>query len=321
MYFKTFLIIFIFVFLSLSFMFFRQEKYKKGNYYYNENNELVAEKIESLFGLNFLYNNSLGKVIRSISNKKIISKILGWYQDSWVSKFKINSFIKKYDIDASEFLLSVDQFKSFNDFFIRELKPGIRLIPDDNTTIVSPSDSKLLVIPNISLDVEFFVKNQKFSLNTFLQDKSAFVEKYKNGQMLIFRLSPADYHRYHFPFDCFAGDYISINGILESVNPIVYKSGIQPLYENERQLIELNSSFFGNVLFVSVGAMFVGKIVNTYVPNKNYKKGDEAGYFEFGGSTLVMLFEKDKIKIKQRFLTNSAQGYETEVKMGQTITE
>lgn len=321
MYLKTFLIIFIFVFLSLSFMFFRQEKYKKGNYYYNDKNELVGEKIEALVGLNFLYNNSLGVIIRVISSKKIVSKILGWYQDSWLSRLKINSFIKKYDIDVSEFLLSVDKFKSFNDFFIRELKPGTRLIPDLKTAVISPSDSKLFVIPNISLDIEFFVKNNKFSLNTFLQDKSVLVEKYENGQMLIFRLSPSDYHRYHFPFDCFAGNYTVINGILESVNPIVYKSGVQPLYENERQLIELNSNLFGDVLFVSVGAMFVGKIVNTYVPNKNYKKGDEIGYFEFGGSTLVMLFEKDKIKIKQRFLTNSAQGYETEVKMGQIITE
>lgn len=320
MYFRNILTVFVFIFLIFTFLLFKQEKYKKSNCYYNQGGELVCEKIEAVSGLNFLYNNYLGSIIRKVIHKKFISQVLGWYQDSWLSKFKIKPFIKKYNIKMSDFLLSADQFKSFNDFFIRKLKPGVRPILDDKTAVISPADSKLLVISDVSLGVDFFVKNKHFNLKTFFQNE-LFTQKYKNGLMLIFRLAPSDYHRYHFPFDCFAGNSKIINGILESVNPIVYKSGVQPLYENERQLIMLNSDLFGDVAFVSVGAMFVGKIVQTYEPNKNYKKGDEIGYFEFGGSSLVMLFEKDKIKIKQLFLNNSAQGYETEVKMGQIITE
>ena len=275
MYFKNVLIVFIFIFIIFTFMFFRQEKYKKGNCYYNQKDELVCEKIEAVSGLNFLYNNSLGKIIRNIVNKKVVSQISGWYQDCWLSKFKIKPFVKKYNIEMSDFLLSVDQFKSFNDFFIRKLEPGARPISDNNAAVISPADSKLLVIPDVSLDVEFFVKNKKFNLKTFFQDKSlqdeTLAEKYKNGLMLVFRLAPNDYHRYHFPFDCFAGDSKIINGILESVNPIVYKSGVQPLYENERQLMILNSDLFGEVPFVSVGAMFVGKIVQAYDKSRNNK--------------------------------------------------
>ena len=139
--------------------------------------------------------------------------------------------------------------------------------------------------------------------------------------MMLFRLAPYDYHRFHFPVDCFATKSKNINGILESVNPIVYKSGIQPLTENERQIIILKNDVFGEIVVVLVGAMFVGKIVQTYLPDKNYKKGEEIGYFEFGGSSIVVLVKKDALKIKENFIKNSQEGFETEVKMGQSINE
>ncbi|MFH1461953.1 MAG: archaetidylserine decarboxylase [bacterium] len=313
--FFTSLIVVLFLFIILG-----QKKYKNGNCYYNLKNELVCEKVEALVGLNFLYNNFVGKILRTVVNQRFISKFAGWYNGCWISKFKINSFIKKYDIDITEFLLSVKSFKSFNEFFIRKLKLEARPMPENQDVVISPADSKLFVIPNLSLDINFFVKNEKFNLNYFLQNKKL-VEKYTNGTMLIFRLAPADYHRYHFPFDCFSEEAKLINGVFESVNPIAYKSGIQPFYKNERQLISLKTDLFGDVLLISVGAMLVGKIVNIYQPNENHKKGDEIGYFEYGGSTLVMLFEKDRVKIEQRFLDNSANGYETQVLMGQAIAK
>ncbi|MBD3273566.1 phosphatidylserine decarboxylase [Candidatus Dependentiae bacterium] len=320
MYLKNFLIILIFFSFIFIILLLKKDKYKKGNCYYNQKNELVCENIEAVSGLNFLYNNTLGKIFRIILKRKIVSKIFSWYQKSSFSKSKIKPFIRKHSINVSEFLLPVEKFKSFNDFFIRKLKPDARTIEGNKGDVVSPADSKLFVIQNISKEINFFVKNKNFNLRTFIKDKFL-SDKYEGGQMLIFRLAPPDYHRYHFPFDCFASDYKVINGVLESVNPIAYKSGVQPLYENERQLIKLKSDSFGDVLFVVVGAMLVGKIIHTYKPNKEHKKGEEFGYFEFGGSSIVMLFEKDKIKIKQKFLDNSANGYETQVLMGQVITE
>jgi phosphatidylserine decarboxylase len=312
-YFLIFLIIFLFVLLL-----FRQEKYKQGNCFYNQDDELICEKIESVEGLNFLYNNSLGVIFRKVIRLKFISELMGIYNNSSVSRFKIKSFIKKYNIDVSEFLNPENSFKSFNDFFIRKLKPGYRAFEQDLGKLCSPADSKLFVVPNISEEIDFFVKNKKFNLKTFLKDEKL-AEKYKNGTMLIFRLSPPDYHRYHFPFKCVAKSTKIVNGIYESVNPIVYKSGVQPLYENERQLVVLDNENFGKTLLISVGAMFVGKIIHTYTPNQEYNAGDEIGYFEFGGSTLVLLFEKDKVTIQERYLNNSIQGYETEVVAGQVI--
>lgn len=305
--------------LVLFFMFGIKEKEDLDISYYDLNNNITIERVDMPLFLNFLYRNSFGKVFRSLLVRKFISKLVAYYPDSSFSRYKIKSFIKKHNINKDEFVTKCEDFKTFNDFFVRKIKKESRIIDYAENIVVSPADSKLFVIPDISKEVTFFIKNKKFNLNTFLQD-DLLAKKYDGGQMLIFRLAPPDYHRYHFPFNCFAYKPKIINGILESVNPIAYKSGVQPLYENERQVIQLRSSVFGDVCLISVGAMFVGKIIHTFEPEKEYKKGAEVGYFKFGGSTLVLLFEKNKIKVKDIFLKNSAQGYETKVQMGQAIT-
>ncbi len=313
-----FLLLIIFIILILNFW--QTKNSFQKIYYYDVNNKLVIEKTEALSFLNFLYFNKLGQTLRPIFIQKFLSKLIGFYQDSFLSKYKIKYFIKKHNINMSEFIKTESEYKSFNDFFIRELKQDIRNIDKDITKVIAPADSKLFVIDNLSRNTEFFVKNIKFNLNNFLNDFEL-ANRYKDGLMLIFRLSPQDYHRYHFPFDCVVSQEKIISGKLESVNSLVYKSGIQPLYTNERILIKLGSKNLGDVLFVPVGAMFVGKIVNKYFLNKEYKKGELIGYFEFGGSTIVLIFEKNKIKIKERFLINSQNGYETQVKMGDVITD
>lgn len=314
---KYYLLIFFICFLFILLLF-RQEKYKQGNYYYDLDGDFIPEKIEFIEGLNFLYNNPFGKLIRKFVRLKFMSELMGFYNNSSFSKFKIKSFIKKYNLDTSEFLKPVKDFTSFNDFFIRKLKSDARFFNEEYNKSCSPADSKLFVIPNISGEIDFFVKNIKFNLKTFLKDEKL-AKEYENGIMLIFRLAPSDYHRYHFPFKCFAHKPKIINGIYESINPIVYRSGVQPLYENERQLVELDNEVFGKTLLISVGAMFVGKIVHTYEPEKEYNAGDEIGYFEFGGSTLVLLFKQNKINIQKKYFNNSIQGFETEVSAGEVI--
>ncbi|KKP24288.1 MAG: Phosphatidylserine decarboxylase proenzyme [candidate division TM6 bacterium GW2011_GWF2_28_16] len=312
-------ILFFLILTLLFFIVFNMFKNKNNKvYYYNLENKLVCEKIEAEGFLNFLYFNKLGNLMRPIFIINFISKLMGAYQDSFISKYKIKSFIKKYNINTSEFLKNISEFSSFNDFFVRELSSGARLIDQNKNNIISPADSKFFIIPDISQDVAFFVKNKKFNLEKFLNDK-VLAQKYQNGSLLIFRLAPPDYHRYHFSCDSIPEAPVKINGILESVNSLVYKSGVQPLTENERVLIKLNTQNFGDILFIPVGAMFVGKIINTFIPEKQYIKGQEMGYFKFGGSTIVMLFEKDKIKIQNKFLENSQNGFETQVKMGQIL--
>jgi phosphatidylserine decarboxylase len=293
---------------------------KNHNVFYTQDGNLICEKVEAEGLLTFLYTNRIGKILRSFVNKQWFAKLCGLYQDSFLSKNKIVPFIKKHNIDTDEFEKSVDEFSSFNDFFIRELKAEARLINDNPRVVVSPADSKLFVIENISQSVSFFIKHRKFNVYSFLKD-STLARYYEGGVMMIFRLAPYDYHRFHFPIDCVANKPIVINGIFESVNPIVYRSGHQPLIENERHIIMLQSQAYGDVAFVPVGAMCVGKIVETFISDKYYKKGDECGYFAFGGSTIVLLFKKGMIKPKEIFVKHSKEGYETQVRMGQAVTE
>ena len=293
---------------------------KEKNLYYSTQGKLVEEKVEFLRGAKFLYENFLGKFLRCFLRNRLIARICGAYQNSVFSKRKILPFIKKHNIDISEFDEEVSSFKSFNDFFIRKLKQGARSIASGSNVVCSPADSKLFVVPDISKDVHFFVKNEKFNLITFLEDKDL-AYQHHNGTLMLFRLAPYDYHRFHFPIDCVATKPKIIHGAYESVNPIAYRAGVQPLLKNERHLVVLKTEGFGEVIMVIIGAMFVGKIVHTYIPEKRYNKGEEMGYFAFGGSTVALLFKNGEIKPKDLFLQHSAQGYETEIKMGQVVND
>jgi len=220
----------------------------------------------------------------------------------------------------SEFIIPEGGYKTFNEFFYRKLKPKTRVINFDENVVTSPADCNVFAIQELSEDSTFFVKNCKFDISRFLKDDDL-AATYKNGTLLLFRLAPQDYHRFHFPFDCVPGAVKSLHGKLESVNPVVYRSGVQPLTENERHLTTLNSQNFGPVQFIPVGAMVVGKIVETFTPNSFYTKADEAGYFAFGGSSIVMLFKKDVIKITDEILQNSQNNIETSIKMGQSVAQ
>lgn len=268
----------------------------------------------------FLYTNKFGKIVRVLLTWRWLSSVSGFWADSKISRFFINSFIKSYKIDMSEYEIPADGYKTFNEFFYRKLKPGARLIDLNPNSVVSPADCSLLVIERLNSESSFFVKESKFNLEAFLQNKNL-ASEFVQGTVFLFRLAPHNYHRFHFPFDCVANQPQRIKGKFESVNPVVYKSGVQPLTENERHLIILNSEKFGKVLFVSVGAMLVGKVVETYDSTKFHKKGDEVGYFAFGGSSIVMIFQKGVVAPDGVFSQNSLQNQETVVKMGQIVAK
>lgn len=283
-----------------------------------DNGKIVTEKTEAKGWLHFLYNNTIGRFVRYIARTQLVSKLTSIYKDSFLSKYKISKFINRYNIDIDECVIPKGGYRSFNDFFIRKLKPGARRIEPSPDALVSPADSKLMVFPELTDNIRFFVKSQKFNLDRFLKDK-ILAQKYKHGTMLVFRLAPYDYHRYHFPCDCTPLKARNIMGYFDSVNPFVYKVGYQPLLENERHVTILKTNGFGDIAMVSVGAMLVGRIIETYFPEAKYAKGDEMGYFAFGGSTLVLLFQKGEIRINDRFIQHSKENIETVVKMGEAV--
>jgi phosphatidylserine decarboxylase len=285
-----------------------------------ETKKKIEEKVPYKNSLLFLYgNHPLAWLIRPlICNLPFVSKFFGYLQRRQCSAKHIAPFIEKYGVDSTEFRDRVDSFKCFNDFFIRKLKSSARAISDGNDIAVLPADGRYLAFQDIDHEQGIFIKGKKFSLETLLGDKKLAL-KYAQGSIVIARLAPVDYHRFHFPCNCIPSEPKLINGPLYSVNPIALKRNINILAENKRVITRLKTEHFGTMLFIEVGATYVGSIQETFEPNKHYAKGDEKGYFQFGGSSLILLFEPFRIRIDQDLIVNSHQGLETLGRMGQTL--
>lgn len=273
-----------------------------------------VEKVYGGKGLLFLYGDGLlNRIIRFILSLPFFSYCYGLYQKSCLSKRKVEPFIKEYEVDRSEF--AKQEFSSFNDFFIRKLKPETRPIVQDPNVLSMPADGRYLVYPTFS---QFSVKGKDFSLRTFLGNVSL-ANRYQDGSLAIIRLCPVDYHRFHFPCDGVASKPTPIDGSYYSVSPIALSKRLSILNENKRVVTEIETERFGQVLFVEIGATFVGSIHQTYNPLGPIKKGEEKGYFEFGGSCVVLLFEKGKVEFDADLLKNTQNGFETLARYGQSL--
>ncbi|MCG6189825.1 archaetidylserine decarboxylase [Maribellus maritimus] len=267
--------------------------------------------------LKFLYKNPIGsKTILPIVKRKLITEWYGKMMDKPSSARKIKSFVDDFHIDVSELEKSIEEFKSFNDFFCRKLKPNARKIGNG---LISPGDGRILTFENISDVNNFYIKGRKFTLTEFLSNK-LLAEKYQNCSMVILRIAPNDYHRYHFPYSGKPSKSIKIKGNYYSVSPhALFKNYAKVFCENKREICSLNINKEKEILIVSVGSTMVGSINSSYRINTIVNKGEEMGYFSFGGSTVVLIFDPDIFKINQDLLENSKANLETFVKMGEEI--
>lgn len=278
--------------------------------------------IEKVFGeriLELLYGDGLVSrifyytLLPLLSHSFLVSHIYGYLKKLPSSRSQIEPFIREYGIDTTEFAEA--EFRSFNDFFIRKLKPDCRPIVFDPHRAALPADGRYLVYPVFD---RFFVKGQEFSLESFLQDP-VLARRFAEGSMLIARLCPVDYHRFHFPCDGVASSAKLINGPLYSVNPIAIRKRVAILSENKRMVTEIDTKSFGTILYVEIGATSVGSIRQTYPPNASVCKGQEKGYFEFGGSCIVLLFEKGRIAFDSDLIENTKKGFETLCHFGESM--
>lgn len=277
----------------------------------------VVEKVPGGRMMEFIYTNPLGKLtLWMLIKRKLLSVYFGKYMSSSKSRKKIQPFIESHDIDMSEYVVPTGGFRSFNDFFFRHIKPSARPIQEN---IVSPADGRVLVFPSLSVAQKFFVKGAEFNLDCFLGGDERLVKKYTDGSMCIIRLAPVDYHRYHFPVSGKATSSKLINGYYYSVSPIALQKNMRIFWENKREYCEVLTEQYGDVLICDVGATLTGGISQTYTSDTVIDKGQEKGYFYFGGSTLILLFEKDRISFSQDLIENTANGIETRLKMGETI--
>ncbi|WBX74156.1 phosphatidylserine decarboxylase [Tenacibaculum pacificus] len=267
--------------------------------------------------LNLLYNNPFGKMaLLPIAKRKFLSSWYGKRMDKPNSITKIEGFVKELGIDMNEAQKPIKDYVSFNDFFYRKLKRGARPIENG---FVSPGDGKMLAFENIADIDKFFVKGRQFTLKEFLGN-DALAEKHKNSSLIILRLAPNDYHRYHFPFKGTPSKMTKIKGDYFSVSPYALASNFTKVFcENKREYCILSSEVKGDIIVAPVGATMVGSIIDTYTPNSPVKKGDEMGYFAFGGSTIVIIVDKKNLKIDADILKNTKKRIETFVKMGEKI--
>ena len=243
--------------------------------------------------------------------------LLGISMDLAGSRKKIQAFIQKYDINLDEIELPLAQYKNLNAFFSRKLKPDARPFIADPRIFCSPADGKVLAYPKINAQTRLPIKGAHVDIVHLLSSKeSAF--PYRNGAALVIRLAPADYHRYHFPVAGIATASAKISGRYYLVNPIALDVKPDLFAHNKREITYLETEHFGRIMIMEVAGWGVGRIVQTYRPG-TVERGQEKGYFQFGGSTLVLLFEPGRIIFDKDLTRDTRAGIEVQVLTGSQL--
>lgn len=294
---------------------------------------LQTEQIYGEKWLRFAYENPAGRFFVWLAARRaFFSKWYGWKMNIGAgsifrmvgvasdSSQRVLPFITEYNLDVEEFAKSPFDYKTFNQFFYRALKPTARPIAPGPRVAVFPADGRHLAIPDVSASPGFYVKGATFSLHELLGD-AALAQKFAGGTMLISRLCPVDYHRFHFPVAGVPNESKLINGWLYSVSPVALRRNIRYLVENKRELTLIESAEFGTVAMLEVGATNVGTIRQSYVPGRAVAKGEEKGFFAFGGSCVITLFQKGRIRFDDDLVKSSADHIELYAKMGDRLGE
>lgn len=281
------------------------------------------KRTEDIFGekwLRFAYENPAGRFfVWFAARRAFFSRWYGYKMKKRVSALQILPFITKYRIDVDEFARSPFDYKTFNEFFYRALKPEARPIAPGERVAVFPADGRHLGFANVDTAPGFYVKGMKFTLAELLDD-AALAASFAGGAMVISRLCPTDYHRFHFPVSGQPDETVRRLGRwLYSVSPLALRRNIRYLVENRRELTLLRSPQFGTVALLEVGATNVGTIRQTHVPGRAAGKGAEKGLFAFGGSCVITLFQAGRIELAADLLAQSAAGLELYARMGDVL--
>ena len=283
-------------------------------YLNRESGEIETEQVYGEGFLRWAYGNPLGKLaLHGFVKRPFFSKWYGRKMDQPRTTAKIDPFLETYGLDSRDFIKAPEEFISFNDFFYRKLKPGARPIADNE--IVFPADGRHLGFEKASSISSVFVKGQKFDIAGLLGDPEL-AKKYEDGPLLLSRLCPVDYHRFHFPCAGIPSETRVINGPLFSVSPLALRQNLSYFWENKRTVTELKTESLGTVICMEIGATCVGSIHQTYTSGQAVEKGDEKGYFAFGGSSTILLFEPGMVHFSDDLLKTSGEMIELYAKQG-----
>jgi phosphatidylserine decarboxylase len=288
--------------------------------------QLEEEKMQVYvrLGIRLLYKGATSRMeggrarrlLKSLSIKQGIK-----YDDPESAK-DIPAFIEFHQLKEDEILDPLDSFKTFNEFFYRKLKASARPVesPDDPYRLVSSADCRLMTFASVTEATQLWIKGREFTVARLLGDAyKDQAERYTDGALAIFRLAPQDYHRFHSPVEGRIGEMTYIAGEYYTVNPQAIRTALDVYGENARKIVPIDSPQFGRVMAVCVGAMMVGSIQTTVQEGEYVQRGQEFGYFAFGGSTIVILFEKGKVEWDEDLLINGRASLETLVRVGMGI--
>lgn len=273
--------------------------------------DLQGKKVSNITNqdklLSFLYTNIFGRMLLKPLIQPQVSKLAGRYLSSAHSKWLISKFIERNEINMD--IYEECDYSSFNDFFTRKIKPDCRPVPEDLDVLISPCDCLATVYP-IQENTTFSIKNTEYTLRSLLRSPRL-AKRFRGGYAYVLRLTVEDYHRYLYSVSGKQSKNYHIDGTFHTVNPIA--NDYLPIYkENTREYTIIHSKEFGDVLQMEVGALLVGKISN-HKQSTVVTRGEEKGFFEYGGSTIVVLTQKGRVTPRSDLLTNSKNGYETKV--------
>lgn len=269
--------------------------------------------------LHWSYNSNSGRILtRFILSRRIISRLMGWMARRKLSRRFIPIFIKKTGLDKSDIIAGLKNYSCFNDFFIRESESESRFSFNKTGSLIAPADGKLLVYRDINPDNTFLIKRNFFNLRGFLCNDNL-IDIFSGGIMIIIRLALSDYHNFHFadsgmPFapKLIKGRYYA-GGSYDLCNSTAFYT------ENKRMITMMKSDHFGLMAQIEIGAFTVGSIRQVFTPFSSVERGDKKGYFELGGSTIVLLLGPNVIKVDDDLIDNSLCGLETKVQAGDKV--
>ncbi len=277
-----------------------------------ETDKYFDEKVFGEWFLKWLYQSRSGSLLGFLFTKLPFSMMYGALKSSVSSKAQIQDFIQTYEIEMDEFK-SDSEYKCFNDFFIREFKSGVRSFDLSLDSFPAFCEGRYLV----------YNSSQKTNIKNTIIDPFELISPtdgadFISGQVIVARLAPVDYHRYHYPDDGVIERQYDVDGLLNSVTPYALASKPDVLVTNKRRITILKTEEFGRIAYIEVGALTVGTIKQTH-HDTQFKRGQEKGYFLFGGSTVVILTEKKVIDFDSKILENSKKGIESFVKLGRPL--
>jgi len=283
-----------------------------------------ASEEEAIFGegaLRWTYESISGRAVNwMFISRPFLSKLFGWYMRRPVTVNRIQPFIDKFGLDVSEFKRPLDEFQSFNDFFRRELKEDARPIDSDPASVVFPADGRHLAWENLGTENHIFVKGQQWNLKSLLGGDESLVERFTGGTLVLSRLCPTDYHHFHYPVGGISGEPKAFKGPLYSVNPISLRLRAKALWHNYRCLSLIRTTGSSLVCFLEIGATNVGSIHHCSLSqDSRVSKGEAKGWFEFGGSSVITIFESGQVTLCEDLLEQSGKGIELYARMGDKL--